>query len=105
MLSLQRPGAVTRSTMQRAAPVSRVCGARRIVCQAGAKPEEPSMLQRAVSVPLAGMVAAALMASAFLPEDAFAASRSGGRVGGSSGFSSRRSAPAAPSRGVQTQAA
>lgn len=59
---------------------------------------------KAVALPLASMVAAALIAGAAMPEDALAASsRSGGRVGGSSGFSARK-APTS-SRAVQTQAA
>ncbi|KXZ56826.1 hypothetical protein GPECTOR_1g745 [Gonium pectorale] len=72
-----------------------------VVCRA--QKEETSPV-KAVALPLASMVAAALIAGAAMPEDALAASsRSGGRVGGSSGFAARKSA--APSRNIQTQAA
>ncbi len=83
------------------APVQRSVR-RAIVCQAQ-KPEQTNPM-KAVALPLASMVAAALIAGAAVPEEALAASqRSGGRVGGSSGFAARK-APA-PSRSVQTQAA
>ncbi|GIL42807.1 hypothetical protein Vafri_183 [Volvox africanus] len=94
--------------LQRAGPIRAVRPSQRatrrvVVCQAQ-KPEDVGPM-KAVALPLASMVAAALIAGAVLPEDVLAASsRSGGRVGGSSGFASRKSA-AAPSRGVRTQAA
>lgn len=77
--------------------------ARRAVVVKAQQDDSPNPIQK-MALPLASMVAAALIAGAAMPEDALAASsRSGGRVGGSSGFSARK-APA-PSRNVQTQAA
>ncbi|GIL73185.1 hypothetical protein Vretimale_4768 [Volvox reticuliferus] len=93
---LQRSGPI------RAARPTQRATRRVVVCQAQ-KPDDVGPM-KAVALPLASMVAAALIAGAVMPEDALAASsRSGGRVGGSSGFSSRKSA--APSRSIQTQAA
>ncbi|PNH05862.1 hypothetical protein TSOC_007845 [Tetrabaena socialis] len=82
-------------------PVSRSTARRVVVCQAQ-KPEEASPL-KIMALPLASMVAAALIAGAAMPEDAMAAQRSGGRMGGYSGFSARK-APAS-SRNVQTRSA
>lgn len=93
--------------LQRAAPIraarpSQQAIRRIVVCQAQ-KPEDDSPL-RLVALPLASMVAAALIAGTAFPEVALAASsRSGGRVGGSSGFASRKSGMT--SRNIQTKAA
>ncbi|KAG2442626.1 hypothetical protein HXX76_002711 [Chlamydomonas incerta] len=77
--------------------------ARRAVVVKAQQNESANPVQK-MALPLASMVAAALIAGAAMPEDALAASsRSGGRVGGSSGFAARK-APA-PSRNIQTQAA
>ncbi len=65
-----------------------------VVCRASVEEN----IRKAVAVPLASLVAAALLAGAFAPDEALAA-RSSGRAGGSSGFSSRRSAPA-PARSM-----
>ena len=95
MLALQKPCGLQRL------PAQRLQRARVVVCKAH---QEEDALKKAIAVPLASMVAAALVAGALvMPEEALAASRSGGRVGGSSGFSSRKAA--APSRSVRTQAA
>jgi hypothetical protein len=77
--------------------------ARRSAVVVKAQQNESANPVQKMALPLASMVAAALIAGAAMPEDALAASRSGGRVGGSSGFAARK-APA-PSRNIQTQAA
>ena len=65
----------------------------RVVCQA----QNDDGFRKALAVPLASMVAAAMVAGALMPEVA-EAGRSGGRAGGGGGFSSRKAAPrAAPS--------
>lgn len=89
-----------------AAPASRAVAIRRpLVCLAAQKEAEQVPLAQRVALPLASMVAAAMMAGAAFPEEALAAqSRSGGRVGGSSGFAARK-APAQQQRGVQAKAA
>lgn len=56
--------------------------------------EDKKSLHEQLAVPAAAVMAAALFFAA-TPDEALAA-RSGGRVGGSSGFSQRRSAPSAP---------
>ncbi|GFR41054.1 hypothetical protein Agub_g1698 [Astrephomene gubernaculifera] len=97
-MMLQRAGPLRAGTQ----PVPRAAARRVVVCRAQ-KSEDASPV-KVMALPLASMVAAALIAGAALPEDALAASqRSGGRIGGSSGFASRRGA--APSRGIQTHAA
>lgn len=58
----------------------------RIVCSA--QPEDKR--DNNFALPLASMVAAAMIAGAFVPDEALAA-RSSGRAGGSSGFSARKS--------------
>ncbi|GLC44393.1 hypothetical protein PLESTB_000474500 [Pleodorina starrii] len=94
-MMLQRAGPI------RAARPTQRSACRVVVCQAQ-KSEDVSPM-KAVALPLASMVAAALIAGAAMPEEALAASqRSGGRVGGSSGFAARKAAPA---RSIQTQAA
>jgi len=75
-----------------ARPLSRPSVARITACQA----QQDEKVRSAVALPLASMaamVAAAMIAGAFVPEEALAA-RSSGRAGGSSGFSARRAAPA-----------
>ena len=74
-------------TTRHVRPISRPSVAR-ITCQA----QKDEQIRTAMALPLASMVAAAMIAGAFAPEEALAA-RSSGRAGGSS-FSSRRSAPA-----------
>ncbi|KAG2499937.1 hypothetical protein HYH03_002224 [Edaphochlamys debaryana] len=83
----------------RAAPAQRAVR-RVVVCQA-VKPEESV---NPLKVAAASMVTAALLVAGSMsaPEEALAAQRSGGRVGGSSGFAARKAPPA---RSVQTQAA
>jgi uncharacterized membrane protein len=63
---------------------------RPVVCQAESEKISPV---NKMALPLASMVTACVLASAFLPMDALAAQRSGGRVGG--GFSGRSAAPRA----------
>jgi hypothetical protein len=63
----------------------------RVVCKAVTE-DKSSVADKAKSVAMAGLVASLLLGSAIAPEEALAA-RSGGRVS-SSGFSSRRAAPA-----------
>jgi uncharacterized membrane protein len=72
---------------------------RPVVCQA--ESEKISPINK-MALPLASMVTACVLASAFLPMDADAGQRSGGRVGG--GFSSRSAAPraAAPRAAAQS---
>jgi len=72
-----------------ARPLSRPSVARITACQA----QQDEKVRSAVALPLASMMAAAIIAGAFVPEEALAA-RSSGRAGGSSGFSARRAAPA-----------
>lgn len=57
----------------------------RVVCQA-VKPEAEQ--RNVLAAPVAGLVAAALLTSAFVPDEALAA-KSGGRVGGSTSSFSR----------------
>lgn len=86
---------------RRPMPLGRAHGALPVVCKAKQQTdaEAPRSVHERMALPLAGMVAAAMLAGAFVPEEAMAA-RSGGRVGGG-GFSGRSSAgmrSAAPSR-------
>jgi hypothetical protein len=66
----------------------------KIVCSA--QPHED--IRKSFAAPMAAMVAAAMIAGAFVPDEAIAA-KSSGRAGGSSGFSARKSysAPSSPS--------
>jgi uncharacterized membrane protein len=59
-----------------------------VVCKA----EQQFSIQK-LALPVATASLALMLSGAFFPEDAMAA-RSGGRAGGSSGFSARRSQPA-----------
>lgn len=60
---------------------------RPVVCAAGPREEERSLAQK-LALPAAALLGAALLMGA--TPDVAEAARSGGRVGGSSGFSARR---------------
>lgn len=65
----------------------------RLVCRAQLPGrDEEDARRKAMTLPVATMVAAALLSSAFVPDEALAA-RSSGRAGGSSGFAARKAAP------------
>jgi uncharacterized membrane protein len=66
----------------------------RVLCQSQSNDDK---FRQAIAMPIASMVAAALIAGAVVPEQALAA-RSSGRAGGSSGFSARKSASSSVQR-------
>ena len=74
-ISMARPALTTRRVVSK------------VICQANKDGEDS--IRKSVALPFAAMVAAAMVAGAFSPEEALAA-RSSGRAGGSSGFSARR---------------
>ncbi|PSC70473.1 hypothetical protein C2E20_6185 isoform B [Micractinium conductrix] len=86
LAAVARPGLALRTGSFQTARVQR----RSLVCRASA--EEPRQWHEKLALPAAALLGAALLFAA-TPDEAEAA-RSGGRVGGSSGFSSRRAAPA-----------
>ena len=85
-LSLRKPLLSARPALPATRRVAKI-----VSCQS----QQDEHIHKAIALPLASMVAAALLAGSFCPEEALAA-RSGGRSGGSS-FSARKSysAPAA----------
>lgn len=105
MASLGSPRRIQGLSVSRAAPM--ICKALKQKDAVAAKSdlEEPHRhFAASLAMPLAGFVAAAMLAGALIPEEAMAA-RSGGRVGGG-GFSSGRSMgrSAAPSRSAPAPA-
>eukprot|EP00195_Chlamydomonas_chlamydogama_P013807 CAMPEP_0202898704 /NCGR_PEP_ID=MMETSP1392-20130828/7155_1 /ASSEMBLY_ACC=CAM_ASM_000868 /TAXON_ID=225041 /ORGANISM="Chlamydomonas chlamydogama, Strain SAG 11-48b" /LENGTH=176 /DNA_ID=CAMNT_0049584707 /DNA_START=81 /DNA_END=611 /DNA_ORIENTATION=- len=89
MLSLRSTALPVRAVAARSSRCVRT-----VVCRA--QNTENDVVRKAVALPLASMVAAALVAGAVVPDEALAA-KSSGRVSGSSGFSSRKVQKAAPS--------
>lgn len=88
-LSRATPATASRlPSLVRPATASRACVVRAVH-------QEAESSNKLGSLAMAGLVAAALLGSAIVPEEA-QAGRSGGRAGGGGGFSSRRAA--APSR-------
>lgn len=74
----------------------------RLVCRAQLPGrDEEDARRKAMTLPVATMVAAALLSSAFVPDEALAA-RSSGRAGGSSGFAARKAAPSRTSTTVSS---